>query len=653
MTHIPDGDVVARVDPSAMLSLLDEFSATVTGDFSTQEILQELAVGVTNLLGLAGASVTTPSRSGELLLLAYATKRPVEQLDRVQEAFQSGPCIEAHMTGEAVSVEDVAHDDRWPAYREKAVELGLRSMTAIPLLARGEALGALTLYRAEPVALSRAELAAARTLANLAASYLVVALDRELAAQAQGELEHLAAHDPLTGLPTRRVFFDELDEALTHVRRAVSTVGVLFIDVDGLKRVNDTYGHALGDQLLTTCVERIRAALRPDDLLARLAGDEFVVVLEHLASADVACGVAQRICDSLALPMLTEGHVLQPSASIGIAVSDEPGVTSDLLVSQADAAMYQAKRRRKGTFQLFDPVVHASEQAEAISYEQLSSELETAIREDQLEVHYQPILELIDPRTGTGEEPRGSFVAPGTLYAVEALVRWRHPRHGLLTAGAFIGAAVRSGLIVELGAWVLRTACRQLVTWDALLGRRAPRRLFVNVSPAELSHPGLLERITHDLTAAGLAGDRLTLEITENGPLDSSTFPAEVIDGLRRLGCHLAIDDFGTGHSTLGRVVEIPASVLKIDQSFSNALPGSLESAAVISSALLLGHNLRRTVVVEGVETEEALRALQELGTTHFQGFHLALPQHPDALTDTLLEAPGPDLPRAVGQLGG
>lgn len=648
MTHLPHGAVATRVDPSAMLSLLDEFSATVTEEFSVHDILAELAEGITGLLGLAGAGVSTPSRSGELLLLAYATQSPVEQLDRVQEAFQSGPCTDAQASGRVVAVADLAVDGAWPAYQEKAARLGLRSVTAIPLVARGERLGVLTLYRAEPVALSAGELAAARTFANLAASYLVVALDRELAAQAQGELEHLAAHDPLTGLPTRRVFFDQLDDALRSGRKNRSRVGVLFIDVDGLKRVNDTYGHALGDLLLITCVERIRAALRPEDLLARLAGDEFVVVLEDVASADVACTVAQRICDSLALPLLSDGHVLQPSASIGIAVSDDPTTTSDLLVSQADAAMYRAKRRRKGTFQLFDPIVHASEQAEAISYEQLSSELETAIREDQLEVHYQPILELIDPRAAAS----GGYVDPGTLYAVEALVRWRHPRHGLLSAGAFIGAAVRSGLIVELGAWVLRTACRQLVTWDALLGRRAPRRLFVNVSPAELSHPGLLERITHDLTAAGLSGDRLTLEITENGPLDSSTFPAEVIDGLRRLGCHLAIDDFGTGHSTLGRVVEIPASVLKIDQSFSSALPGSLESAAVISASLLLGHNLRRTVVVEGVETEEALRALQELGTTHFQGFHLALPQHPDVLTDTLMEAPGPEVPRPVGRLG-
>lgn len=648
MTHTSDGDVVAGVDAGAMLSLLDELSATVTGDFSVQDILQELAEGVTDLLGLAGAGVSTPSRTGELLVVAYATQRRVEQLDRVQEALQTGPAPDAHASGRVVAAGDLRAEGRWPHFQQRATELGLPSVTAVPLRARGEALGVLTLYRTEPGGLGRGELAAVRTLANLAASYLVVAIDREAAARAQGELAHQAAHDPLTGLPTRRVFFEQLDEALTLVRRDLSTVGVLFIDVDGLKRVNDTYGHALGDQLLLTCAERIRAALRPDDLLARLAGDEFVVVLEHLASADAACSVAQRICDSLALPMLTEGHILQPSASIGIAVSDEPGVTSDLLVSQADAAMYRAKRRRKGSFQLFDPVVHASEQAEAISYEQLSSELETAIREEQLEVHYQPILEIMDPRIGAARTD--PLALPGALYAVEALVRWRHPRHGLLSAGAFIGAAVRSGLIVDLGAWVLRTACRQLVTWDAVLGRRAPRRLFVNVSPAELSDPGLLERITADLTSAGLAGDRLTLEITENGPLDSSTFPAEVIDGLRRLGCHLAIDDFGTGHSTLGRVVEIPASVLKIDQSFSNALPGSVESAAVISSALLLGHNLRRTVVVEGVETEEALRALQELGTTHFQGFHLALPQHPDALTDAILESAELGERRVVGR---
>jgi EAL domain-containing protein (putative c-di-GMP-specific phosphodiesterase class I) len=226
------------------------------------------------------------------------------------------------------------------------------------------------------------------------------------------------------------------------------------------------------------------------------------------------------------------------------------------------------------------------------------------------------------------------------VYAVEALVRWRHPSRGLLPAGAFIDAAVKGGLISDLGAWVLRAACRQLRDWDASLGDRAPRRVFVNVSTQELTDTRLPARVADVLDECGLEAHRLTLEITESGMISHPEYTVSALDEIGRLGVQLAIDDFGTGYSSLGRLLEIPATTLKVDQSFTRDLSGNRDAAAVVSAVLLLGHNLRRTVVVEGVENAGTLEALQELGCTHVQGYHLSTPKHPDDLREELLRLP-------------
>ncbi|GAA2724247.1 putative bifunctional diguanylate cyclase/phosphodiesterase [Cellulomonas aerilata] len=622
----------AVVDAEALAAVLNDFAATVTGDFSVDDILRQLGSGITRVLEVDGAGVLTPRTPGGMLRVAFATSGAGETLDRLQEGLQEGPCHDCHASGRLVQVDDLTAGERWPDFERRAASLGVRSVTAVPMRARGRLWGVLDLYRRTPEPLSPGELEAAITLANLATSYLVVAADRDTARHAQDELAHRATHDPLTDLPTRWMFFEHVSHALAGLARRPGQVGLLFLDLDGLKQVNDTFGHLAGDRLLTTAAERVRAALRPTDILARLGGDEFVVLLENLHEPADAERVAQRILDELTVPYRPQGRTINTSASIGIATTGDPHQTADALVLQADSAMYRAKDAGRGRYEVFDFDLHAAEKARTSAEERLIAELGAALRQDQLDLHYQPIVDVLtDP-----DDP----LAESGVYAVEALVRWNHPVRGLLPAGAFIDAALRGGLIGDLGAWVLTAACRQLRAWDDQLGEHAPGRIFVNVSTQELTDPLLPVRVADTLAATGVAAHRLTLEITESGMITSPEVTLGALAQIRDLGVQLAIDDFGTGYSSLSRLTQIPASTLKVDQSFTRDLAANRDAAAVVAAVLLLGHNLRRTVVVEGVEDAETLGGLHELGCTHVQGYFLSTPKHPDDLAGELVEQP-------------
>ena len=628
------------VDETALAAAVDEFTATVAGDFSVEDILQQLAQAATRVLDLDGAGVMAPAE-GVLVRFVFATSGPAETLDRLQEELQRGPCTDAAASGQVINVADLAVSGNWPAFQRTAVRVGIHAVATIPLRARGRTLGVLDMYRLRPVALDRVELAAAQRLANLATSYLVVTADRDAARAAQAELAHRAAHDPLTGLPVRWVFLEQVAHALARLsRHRGSHVGVLFLDIDGLKYVNDTYGHPAGDTLILTCVARVRAALRPSDLMARIGGDEFVILLEDITGAEDASRVAQRVLDELATPYRPDGEVIQPSASIGIAVTDSPRSTSDELIAHADTAMYAAKHAGRRAFRVFDQSAYAEERARATSRAERTASLQQGLRTGQIEVHYQPIVDLASPGLGAVPPLHDSYRG---VWAVEALARWRHPGLGLLTAAHFVPLAEANGLVVELGALVLRRACAQLAEWDVELGRGSPARLFVKLSATELEEHELVGVVADALEGAGLAPERLTLEITETELFTEPVVVARAIAGLRRLGCELAIDDFGTGYSSLSRLVEIPAATLKVDQSFTQALSTRAEANAVVSSVLLLGQRLHRTVVMEGVEDAETLQALRRLGVTHAQGYHLARPQAAAALTGLLRSPPSAD----------
>ena len=618
------------VDGAALSAVLEEFAATVTGEFTLVDILRQLAVGATRVLDVDGAGVARPEEEGGLVRLVFATDEPVRELEQMQEMLQAGPCCDAVATGRVVNVAELATEGEWPGYVQGAARLGISAVAAVPLIARGRCWGVLDVYRVDAVPLSEAELAAATTLAHLATSYLVVAHDRDVARQAEHALARRAMRDGLTGLPMRWVFLEHLERALERLRRSPTYVVVLFLDLDGLKWVNDMYGHAVGDQLIVTSARRLAEALRPADLLARMGGDEFVVLLEDVDGPAVAAAVARRMLDALDGPCAGLGRLVRPSASIGIAWTSDPETQGATLIAHADSAMYQAKRAGPGGIREFDAADYARARDAAAARERMAHELRVAIAGDQLEVHYQPIVDL---RVDDG--------APGRLHAVEALLRWRHPQLGLLSAGIFVDAAERSGLLPELGAVVLQRAVDDFARWRAEHPAFAPRRLFVNLSTSELVEPDLVGRVAGLLADCQVPPELLTLEITESGLMQQPAVAAEVLDGLRALGCELAIDDFGTGYSSLSRLIGIPATTVKIDQSFSAGLETDPHAAAVISTIRTLGEQLDRVVVAEGVETEKTLQAVAALGIRYVQGYHLGAPAGRDEVADALRRPAG------------
>ncbi len=620
------------VDQDELTVVLDEFAATIAGEFVAEDILSQLARSACRVLDVDGAGVMR-AHGEELLRFVFADGQRAESVrdvELLQEQLQDGPCRACVRDDEIVSVADLTHAEEWPAFQRLALDSGLRAVTAIPLRARDQTWGVLDLYRTSPRELDERELAAAQTLANLTTSCLVVTSDRDIARHAQELLAHRAMHDQLTGLPLRWVFLELLGHALTRLARRPGHVGVIFLDLDGLKDANDTYGHLAGDRLLQLCVERVRDAVRPEDVIARVGGDEFVVLLEDLATVDAGLAVAQRIVSQLSVEGGAGDLPVQPTASVGVALTADPHESADLLVAHADAAMYRAKRRnRTGShYEVFDAADYAADRAETAASGRLTDDLRVVLEaggHEQLELHYQPI---VDVRENEAD-----------LYAVEALARWRHPTRGLLRAQDFVPTAERAGLLVELGEWVVRAACRQLARWDAALGQRAPRRMFVNVSVAELSQPGLPPLVADCLRENDIDPARLTLQITETGLPQNSVFVTRTVAELRQIGCQLAIDDFGSGYSSLSRLVRIPASTLKVDRSFTNDLRTSRDAVAVVSAVLLLGRTLGRDVIVEGVTDRPTLEALLALGCTYAQGHLLGRPQSADELAARIVSA--------------
>jgi diguanylate cyclase (GGDEF)-like protein len=454
------------------------------------------------------------------------------------------------------------------------------------------------------------------------AQALILARRLELAnAELRRERDRLAAsalHDPLTGAMTRLVFCAELTRALSRLPRRPHPLAVLFVDVDRLKQINDSHGHAAGDELIRQTVQRVRSSIRPSDLIARIGGDEFAILLDDLKSCGEAEIIAQRLVRKVSEPCMIARNVLtQPSVSVGVAFADSDFAgDADGLLARADVAMYKAKTSGRNRYELFDATAYNA----ASSRTQMRNELLAAAPADQLTLYYQPIVDL----------------ATDTPTAVEALLRWNHPTLGLLSAGEFIDIANESGLLASLGPWTIAQACQQLARWDRELHDRSPAQVFVNLSISQLVHPGLIDSAARSLAEARLSPGRLVVEITESEVLDNSEAVTTAVQGFLTLGCQLAIDDFGAGYSALSRLIDLPAEILKIDQSFVQQLSSRPEAAAIIAAVLLLAHNLHKTVVAEGVEDENALTTLTELGCELAQGFHLSRPQPAELITRQL-----------------
>jgi diguanylate cyclase (GGDEF)-like protein/PAS domain S-box-containing protein len=432
---------------------------------------------------------------------------------------------------------------------------------------------------------------------------------------AEQRLEHQALHDPLTGLPNRRLFVDRLGQALRRTRREEYLVAVLFMDLDDFKVVNDSLGHEAGDLLLTVVARRLRRCLRPGDTLARFGGDEFVVVLEDVEDPGEAVQVAERIADELRRPFVLEGRELYATASIGISWGKARTKSAEDLLRDADTAMYQAKRSGSD-YRVFDPDMYER----VVRRLKLENDLRRAVGEGEFVVHYQPIFDF------ASREPWG----------VEALVRWDHPEMGLLGPSEFVPLAEGTGLIVPIGAWVLEEACRRTKGWQDSHPSNAQLGLIVNLSAKQLRHPSCEQTIKQALARSGLAAGSLSLDVTESAFIDAVEANAQALKRIQALGVRISIDDFGMGYSSLSYLKRLPADALKIDKSFVKGFGKDAEDTAIVRMVIDVAHTLGLVVVAEGVETWAQAALLAETGCDMAQGFHFAEPLPPEAAGEFL-----------------
>jgi diguanylate cyclase (GGDEF)-like protein/PAS domain S-box-containing protein len=417
--------------------------------------------------------------------------------------------------------------------------------------------------------------------------------------RAEERIRHLAHFDALTGLPNRTSFYEKLKELLPQLRRA-QTIGVLSVDLDHFKLVNDTFGHPAGDRLLKAVAARMRGCAREGDTVARLSGDEFALVQAPSGEPATAQGLAARLIETIGAPYEIDGRKIAIRASVGIAIAPADGHEPDVLVRNADLALYRAKADGGGTYRFFEREMDARMQARRV----IELELRSALANGEFELNYQPIFDL----------------KSGSISNCEALIRWHHPKRGTIPPLDFIPVAEETGLIVPIGEWVLRQACAEAAHW--------PRdvRVSVNLSPAQFKSKILAQTIVSALAHSGLAADRLELEITELVLLQETDGAFAVLHELRDLGIKFAMDDFGTGYSSLGYLRRFPFDKIKIDQSFIRDLPAKEDSVAIIRAVVGLSSSLGITTTAEGVETEAQLDSLRREGCSEVQGYLLARP---------------------------
>ncbi|MET0833479.1 MAG: EAL domain-containing protein [Actinomycetota bacterium] len=433
----------------------------------------------------------------------------------------------------------------------------------------------------------------------------------------EAQLVHQAFHDGLTGLANRTLFTERVEHALA--RAAPGDLAVLFIDLDDFKHVNDSLGHAAGDQLLVAAARRLQGCLRPTDVAARLGGDEFAVLLERVTDADGAATVAGRVLDTLHQPFGLNGRTIPIKASLGVATGRPGADQADELLRNADVAMYAAKAGGKDRYELFRPDMHE----DMLQRLELEAELRHVADRDQLVLHYQPIIELVS----------------GRITRVEALVRWDHPTKGLLPPPAFIPLAEEQGLIGPIGNWVLLQACLQARRWQDQFPDAPPLSVHVNLSGRQLEEQRLVGEVAQALETSRLSPRQLTLEITESVLVSDVEAMSTRLRELKGLGVLLAIDDFGTGYSSLSYLRRFPIDMLKIDKAFVDGIGKGREDTALAHAIVKLSHTLQLHTVAEGIEQAEQAAHLASLGCQDGQGFLFARPLNPEAMTELLAKS--------------
>ena len=434
----------------------------------------------------------------------------------------------------------------------------------------------------------------------------------------EDQLAHQAFHDPVTNLANRALFSDRVEHALMRSQRGFPDIAVVFIDLDDFKTVNDSLGHAAGDQVLQEVARRLQIAVRPTDTVARFGGDEFAVLLEGVNDSGQAADAAARILHALEIPLEIDGKQVFPRASVGICLVNREDAVPEAaeLLRNADVAMYMAKRDSKGSYRVFEPTMHER----VVERLELRGELQHAIEQDQLDLHYQPVVRL------QGHE----------ILGVEALLRWHHPTRGTIPPNQFIPLAEETGLIVPMGRWVLNEACREGVRLQTTFARSEPLAISVNLSVRQLQSDSIVGDVRTALEKSGLPPGSLVLEITESVMMSDTDFAVQRLSDLKALGVRLAMDDFGTGYSSLSYLSRFPVDILKMDRSFV----GSGENVALQSAIIALGASLELDVVAEGIELPEQERSLHDLGCEIGQGFLFARPMATEELARFLAGRP-------------
>jgi diguanylate cyclase (GGDEF)-like protein len=433
-------------------------------------------------------------------------------------------------------------------------------------------------------------------------------LEHVIAARTKGleaanhQLQQLATHDVLTGLPNRVILHDRLEQAIAHASREQHEFAVLLLDLDRFKVINDSLGHGAGDELLKEVALRLKSIVRSLDTLVRLGGDEFVIVMASIQTRDQVPAIATRAIEVLRPPIRLHGVDVRTSASIGIAFYPSDGVSVEMLLAHADSAMYSAKQSGHGTYQCYATATSTSTR-DRVKFE---SELHAALAAGQFELHYQPKVDT----------------ASGRVHSAEALIRWRHPEHGLLLPKDFIHIAEECGLLDSIGEWVLGEACRQAKLWQRHSDR--PMRVAVNVSPSQFRLGSLVEMVRSALTAAELEPRFLEVELTETAVMSNAEESIYILESLSRLGVLISVDDFGTGYSSMSYLRRFPIDKLKIDRTFVKEMTSRPEDASIVRAMVSLAHSLNLKVVAEGVETGDQLALLQRLGCDQYQGFHFS-----------------------------
>jgi len=545
-------------------------------------------------------------RHGAAPSLAEAYCRAI---DGVPIGPKVGSCGTALYRRQTVIVEDIGSDPLWEDYRHLVARYGYRSCWSTPILSHeDEPLGAFAMYSSEVRRPTDKENQVIAAIARLAG----IAIERK---RAEDQIRFMANHDALTGLPNRALLMDRLSQAMLFAERYDRWASVALIDIDNFKLVNDSLGHAAGDELLKIVAGRMVEALRATDTVVRLGANEFAVLLfDQPKNADLVTEALQALRERVGAPVEISGHALQVTLSIGIANYPGDGADAATLIANAGAAMYRAKERGRDNFQFYTPELNAKVHEKFL----LQEELRNALLRQEFLLLYQPQVDL----------------RSGAIFAVEALIRWRHPHLGMVPPDKFIPAAEESGLIAPIGDWVLNAACKQNKAWQE--AGLPPITVSVNVSAGQFKQRDWVARVTGALQESGLAARHLELELTESLIMQDVDQAILTMKQLQALGVQLSIDDFGTGYSSLSALKSFPVARLKIDKSFVRDLPHDENDKAVATAVISLGQKLNLRVIAEGVETGEQMAFLRDNNCDEMQGYLFSRPVPADVICEMI-----------------